>query len=385
VILHFQDNPVLKETVFLKPEWVTEAVYQVVENIEVQKQNGRFRYEQLNTILNPELYPVQIHHKLLELMKKFELCFELGRKDEYIIPELLKGDQPVHNWDEQDNMHFEYQYAFMPAGIITRFIVRIHDLHQNELYWKNGVILNMEDHTHAIVVSDTINRKISIWIKGLNPKGLLAIIRQHISSIHTTLNNPQVKEMIPCNCRTCRNSKEPYYHEYSDLIGAKTKHKLKTECKKSHDDIPIDDLLGEYGLLEDLEEMFRKKYEEDECKQNITVNPVINVNPDININPVFHNTPTQIQTQTVTVPKVPTEKKPGFGGWTWKIVLGIIALVGLVWTCIQIWQSDTVQKWLHPKSPAAQSAPNEKTQKDSTSSQPAVKPAAKDPNKQATP
>jgi len=50
VILHFQDDPVLRETVILKPEWGTNAVYAVLDTKKIQANRGRFSREDLGNM-----------------------------------------------------------------------------------------------------------------------------------------------------------------------------------------------------------------------------------------------------------------------------------------------------------------------------------------------
>ena len=315
VILHFHDNPILRETVFLKPEWITEAVYQLLENFEVGEENGRFKYAQLARILEPARYPIDIHFKLLELMKKFELCFELEGKGEYIVPELLKGDRPKFEWDYCKNLQFEYNYKFMPSGVIARLIARTHELHKDELYWKNGVVLVWDGHTQALVVCEPINRKIRVRIRGKDCKGLLGIIRHHVAIIHDTLNRPEVEQMFPCICEQCQQSEEPYLHKYQELLAVQEKGK-DARCNKSAEDIPIKNLFGEYGV--EKEDMLDEDCEEDEKTDMVTLGPHPNA----------------------------SEKKSK-SGLIWKVLLGVFSVLGAAWTCIQIWESKTCQQFIN--------------------------------------
>lgn len=127
-ILNFQDNPLLKNFIILKPEWATHAVYNVLDTRSIQWNKGRFDFGELADIWDERLYPASKHPHLLELMKKFELVFQFEDALEYLVPELLPGDRPPFSWDETDNLRFEYRYDFMPKGVITRFTVRNHKL-----------------------------------------------------------------------------------------------------------------------------------------------------------------------------------------------------------------------------------------------------------------
>jgi small GTP-binding protein len=46
VFLHFQDNVILSDIIFLKPEWATNAVYKVLDTKEVQSNYGVFNYDE---------------------------------------------------------------------------------------------------------------------------------------------------------------------------------------------------------------------------------------------------------------------------------------------------------------------------------------------------
>ena len=280
VFLHFLDNPLLKEIVFLKPEWATNAVYKVVDTREIQESYGAFDFEQLKCVWRD--YPEDKFVHLLELMKKFELCFQIPGTQTYIVPELLRPAKPPFEWDYANNLRCEYRYEFMPAGIMTRFIVRIHDIIKEDIYWKNGVILEREN-TEALVISERLNRKISIWVRGVNRKELVAIIRREIDYIHKTLNNPDVKEMIPCICSECEHSSNPYFHDFTDLMKAEQRFKKKIECKKSFEHILIKSLLGDYEWDVDKErvESLQEKY-----PLHVEVNPHIEVSPTIEQKPV---------------------------------------------------------------------------------------------------
>ncbi len=42
ICLHFQDDPVLKQTLILKPRWGTDAVYRVLDDRTIMDDRGRF-------------------------------------------------------------------------------------------------------------------------------------------------------------------------------------------------------------------------------------------------------------------------------------------------------------------------------------------------------
>ncbi len=248
IILYFAENPVLKDIVFLNPEWATNAVYVLTDYDPVKRNFGRFHFDELKGVWKD--YPEDKYAALLELMMKFELCFNLEGTDEYIIPELLRPERRYFVWNYQDNLYFQYKYDFMPAGIITRFMVRKHNLIKDDLYWKNGVVMEWEG-TKALIESNEFDEKIDIWINGEDKKGLLSIIRCDIQHIHETLNKPVVFERMPCICSECKETTKPYFYNYQDLRTLLRKNIQNIRCMKSAIEIPIDILLGTYGIYEE--------------------------------------------------------------------------------------------------------------------------------------
>ncbi|MBN2286942.1 MAG: TIR domain-containing protein [Tissierellales bacterium] len=242
-ILNFQDNPLLKNSMILKPEWATHAVYDVLDTKAIQEKKGNFNFRELELIWNKKIYPISMHPHLLELMKKFELVFQLHNTQDFLVPEMLPGDRPNFQWNDEDNLIFEYHYDFMPKGIITRFIVINHNLIENELFWKNGVILKKEN-TRARVICDQYNRKISISIFGIYAKEFLAIIRNQFEYINASLNHPSLQEMIPCNCSQCKHDLKPIYFNYEYLLKRREKNKSTIDCPKSIKEISIESLLS---------------------------------------------------------------------------------------------------------------------------------------------
>jgi len=244
VILHFQDDPVLREIVILKPEWGTNAVYAVLDTKKVQQNRGRFSLEDLREIWGRTNYPPEKHPELLQLMIRFELCFPLEGSQEYIAPELLSGEPPRFAWDGRNNLHFEYHYDFMPAGIMTRFIARNHAWIDGGCYWKNGVVLSWEA-SRALVTADVFSspRKVKVATAGSDKKGMLAVVRREFARIHQTLNSPEVRQMIPCICAQCRQG-EPFLFEYQRVARYHEGGMKEMICDRSLKPVPIEGLLS---------------------------------------------------------------------------------------------------------------------------------------------
>ena len=242
IFLHFQDNDILRNIIFLNPEWATKAVYKVIDTKEIVDNGGKFNYSQLKDIWKD--YPDDKFSFLIELMKKFELCFQLPNKVDYIVPELLPPTQPDDiTWNNTENFQFEYRYKFVPAGVITRLIVRMHNIIKDNIFWLHGLVVKQED-TEAIITINKFERYIRVKVKGKNKQDLFGIIRYEINNIHKTLKNPPVELMTHCICDECNTSERPEFYAFKQLNKYLDKGKNTITCPKSVSEVSINKLLG---------------------------------------------------------------------------------------------------------------------------------------------
>ncbi|MEM7757298.1 MAG: COR domain-containing protein, partial [Cyanobacteria bacterium P01_A01_bin.40] len=233
VCLHFQDkvDSILYRTVILKPEWGTDAVYKVLDNQKVINQKGYFTRNDLKIIWQDPKY-FSMRGELLELMKKFQLCYEIpGIEDALIVPELLSNSKPKYDWNESNNLILRYTYHdFMPKGIINRFVVMVHQyIDQQKYVWKSGVILK-QDNSKAEVIEDFGKREIRIRVVGNDRRSLLTIITNEIDKINNSYKRLKYQKLIPCNCKACQQSLNPYTYEFKKLVERLAYGKANIEC-----------------------------------------------------------------------------------------------------------------------------------------------------------
>lgn len=250
VFLHFKDHAVLKRWIILRPTWGTEAVYKILDNDKVINNNGYFTKEDLKAIWSESIY-ADMHDELISLMIRFELCYQIEFSPSYIAAQLLQRLRPKYEWNEKDNLNLRYTYEFMPKGIITRFIVRMHHhISDQKLVWREGVILERAE-TKAEVIETYGKREIRIRLKGKYKKEFIAIILDHFDQIHASYTNLKVAKQIPCNCKQCKTNKSPFYFDYSKLRKYQSFNRSKITCDESMEDINIASLIDDiFGITQ---------------------------------------------------------------------------------------------------------------------------------------
>ena len=210
VVLHFQDNPRLEALGILNPRWVTNGVYKILNFHAVFQNKGVLTFEMLDEALNLPEYPSGKRFFIIDMMKKFELCYDIEADKTFLIPDLLPKDQPDLKFNGVPA--FEYIYPVLPSSIITRFIVRMNQKIDDGLVWRTGVLLKIGENK-ALVNADIEDRRITIAIDGLEHtrRDALSAIRYQLDDIHRSIQrlNPEKRVPIPGAINV-----EPLQYEY---------------------------------------------------------------------------------------------------------------------------------------------------------------------------
>jgi internalin A len=250
VIIHHQYDLLLRKTVFINTDWCVDGMYKVLDDELVERSNGKISNTNLLEIWNESRFENK-QEELLKLMKEYDLCFELKDGSGFIAPDLLPPDRSVDFvWKSDSNLKIEFRYDFMPAGILSRFIVKSHSFIRDNLYWKHGVVLEY-DETLALVEEDYINNKVKISITGTNRKGLFSAIRMFIDEVHKDFNKTNklsFEEMVPCNCAECSKSDVPHFYKFNVLRKFEQNSISEIICENSVISVKIKSLINDVQI-----------------------------------------------------------------------------------------------------------------------------------------
>lgn len=199
IVLSFHKDVRLCDTNVLNPEWATGGVYKIL-NDEKLFGKGLLDIDDLARILNSTRYPRAKHGFIINIMQKFELCYQIDDrgKTQFLIPDLLTKQQPFFKWDFKYSLAFQYDYNFLPGSVISRFIVRMHSFIDKGQAWRNGALLR-DGKNRALVISDVTAKKIFIYVDGpqTTRRDLLAKIRINFEHIHRTISKIEAAAKVP--------------------------------------------------------------------------------------------------------------------------------------------------------------------------------------------
>ncbi len=204
VMLYFGDDPRLELNVVLNPFWVTEGVYKIINHPSLAMANGKLELAQIREILPRNRYASDKAMYILDMMRKFELCFALDEQQtQFLLPDLLPPQQPelpTFNRDDALKLHFEY--PVWHGATLTRLLVRLHHYSIKNYYWRNGMLLlSADQNNRALIIADEADRRLRIWVDGelSTRRNFLNRIREELNVIHGIQRNQVVKEWVITN------------------------------------------------------------------------------------------------------------------------------------------------------------------------------------------
>lgn len=247
VILHYQEDPVLRNTIFLQPDWATRAVYRLIEH-DCVTNDGRFTKADIYTIWDSDEYNGK-ELDLLALLEKFELCYQIPEIDTFIVPTWLPTDRPKgYVWIPNNDLQLQYHYpAFIPLGLLLRLMVNLQkyiERHEDEMAWRRGMVLHYRKDTRAEIIQTLDNHRITVRVQGSEAGKLRSIIVHTLDVLHRRFEKLILRREIPCSCDHCVGAEQPHFYAEDELENLLEKGVFQRQCAKSGAVVEI------YGLLD---------------------------------------------------------------------------------------------------------------------------------------
>lgn len=197
-----RDAPaVFKQISLLDPNWLTDAIYRIIDCAKLEEVGGSFTRSDLEKWLDPDIYPIEHHEFVLTMMqdKNLDLCFELpNKKGNYLAPEALPRKAVNFGAFRDGSLQFRYKYTYLQRAVIPRMIVRMHEYLQtpNDA-WLGGAMLKIRD-CDVLITSDSERHEINIAVKGdQHARDALLIAREAFEKVHSLYKDLDVNERVP--------------------------------------------------------------------------------------------------------------------------------------------------------------------------------------------
>jgi len=257
VVVHFPDLA-LEDTHVLEPRWLTGAVYKIVNSPLLVESKGVLKLDMLRKILRKKpgeefTYPPSKHAYILELMKRFELCFAMDGGS-VLLPDLQEVKEPEFVFERENSLRFYFEYDFLPRSVMPRFIVQSHRDIDGVLRWRTGVVLRDRDlGARALIIADIRDKKIYVYVSGEQRLKYFAHIRKTFRDIHGSFEKLDVKEWVPLP------DAPVFAVEYEELIGHEVAKREEIFVGKLRRAYSVSDLLN--GIESPMERIERGRIE----------------------------------------------------------------------------------------------------------------------------
>ena len=271
-ILHYK-NTALRGMVILNKEWVTDALYRVLDDPIVDKNKGWFLKEDVEKIWHEEKYENRTE-ELLALMQEFKLCYQNPTTKKFIVPSKLPSSTDnLPTWDSSNNVRLRLQYDWMPKALVIQLLVSLHEYivpleDGNHWIWRKGAVLEgkqLDLGGVQVQIRDEYDKeRIAIDARGEHSEDVIRVIMKKWREVNEPFKDKvEVTSIILCPCSTCSELKRPTNFDYEDVLRAKEKSKPQY-CNKSFESLAASDILkgvyDETTILIDSIKTKKKKY-----------------------------------------------------------------------------------------------------------------------------
>ena len=196
IVVSFRDLH-LRDTNVVRAEWITNAVYALIRAPGLTENGGRLPIAQLARLLPRTSYPPERHGYIVELMKKFELCFNLS-EDEVMVPSALPVEEPRTADFAPSSVRVVVQLEFLPKSVLVRFIVRMSSDVIVMQTWRSGAVLeNQATAARARVRSTDELRRLELEVEGPRAREYLGVLLYVLLDICSKYESVGARVLVP--------------------------------------------------------------------------------------------------------------------------------------------------------------------------------------------
>jgi hypothetical protein len=256
--IHYHYDPILRDIVILKPDWLAKAISFVLDDETTRRHNGLVDFEHLGELWsNPPFpgeagYKKELHPIFLKLMERFDLSYRVvldpaKPSNTSLIAQLVRDTRPeLPNWGEQPEAGDRQQVQIcrivddrgqlaVAEGLFYQLIVRLHKYslgrcnYEKSIHWQRGLMLDNDYNGRALL--EYVNTDVKITVRAAYPERFLSYLTEEIKwLVKDKWKGLQPNLMVPCIAPCGKNSPGNALFEVEKLIKSKKKNHDQHQC-----------------------------------------------------------------------------------------------------------------------------------------------------------
>ena len=256
--IHYHYDPILRDIVILKPDWLAKAISFVLDDETTRRRNGLVDFEHLGELWsNPPFagedgYPQELHPIFLKLMERFDLSYQVvldpaKPSNTSLIAQLVRDKRPeLPNWGEQPEAGDRQQVQIcrivddrgqlaVAEGLFYQLIVRLHKYslgrcnYEKSIHWQRGLMLDNDYNGRALL--EYVDTDVKITVRAAYPERFLSYLTEEIKwLVKDKWKGLECNVMVPCIAPCGKNSPGNALFEVKQLIESKKENRPEYPC-----------------------------------------------------------------------------------------------------------------------------------------------------------
>lgn len=256
-LIHYEHDPILRDIVVLKPDWLATAMSFVLDDKHTRDNHGLVSVARLSYLWDdPEResenrYPAKLHPIFLRLMERFDLSYRVAESQTNtsdstsLIAQLVPDVRPdlISVWAAQPEsgdmqqvqicqiVETQKNQSASAEGLFYQLIVRLHKysmgraIYGNSVHWQRGLVL--EDDYGARAFLEYVGNDVRITVRSPYPERFLAALTYEVKwLVENFWSGLRCEVMVPClNTNPCIGR-----YEVGKLIENKRRGRPEQPC-----------------------------------------------------------------------------------------------------------------------------------------------------------
>lgn len=161
-----------RTNLIMSPDWITDAIYQILEKGAAYAANGVIENKVIERILykdKQKSFNKYLVDFVRNMMREKGLSFPYPNQDRLFIPALCTREEPAAAeafMSATDTIHMQMLFRYLPTGVLHQLMVDLCDDLDNQMVWLSGALFMNDVGCKALVIRE--KDRMCICVRGEN-------------------------------------------------------------------------------------------------------------------------------------------------------------------------------------------------------------------------